>query len=467
MITEDELKEVSGEIATAPDNGLGELYDRLVAMLNAEPDDHRIRFLFATVACRARHHGVAKAILEPMLRSHGNWGALRVNYGMTLDGLGDMQGALHQYRHAVSDPRVDKANLHSNRATALIKLGQYEEADQACVEALKVDPNHKEASMTRGFSRIALGDLGPGWDLYEKAVGTKHRISTDYGVPQWAGEIRARVIVHGEQGLGDEIMYASCIADIADRCDAVAVDCDSRISKLLRRSFFNLPNVTVYGSRSAKDRPWVADFKPTHSMGIGSLPKHFRRAPADFPRRTYLCADGPMTTMYRALVSGVHLERSEHTPDQIIGIAWSGGTVETKEKLREIPVEAFAPLIKKYPRAAFVSLQYREDAQAQIAESGLPIQHHVWATGKGASYEHTAAMIAACDRVIATDTTVIHAAGAMGVPTDCLLSTPCMWGHGPWQNDKSAWYPSVRLLRRPVDHDWARYIVHLASQSIL
>lgn len=462
MIAEDELRELSGEIATAPDGALGDLYDRLVAMLNESPDDHRLRFLFATVACRAKHLGVAKAILEPMLRSHGNWGALRVNYGMTLDGLGDMEGALHQYRHATSDPKVDKSNLHANRATALIKLGRYEEASEACTESIKLNPDNKDAAISKGFARIALGDLGPGWDLFNRAVGTKHRISIDYGVPHWRGEERGtRLIVHGEQGLGDEIMYASCIADVIDRVDALAIDCDAKLSKLFRRSF---PGAQVYGSRNAKDRPWLGEFRPTHSIGIGSLPGRYRREASDFKPRAYLQSDPALRLMYRSLIEATH---GAGLATEVIGIAWSGGGPETKAKLREIPLEAFAPLTHKYPNAAFVSLQYREDAQAQIDASGLSIQNHLWATGKGAGYDHTAAIISACDRVIATDTTVVHAAGAMGVPTDCLLTTPSMWVWGNWMADKAAWYPAVRLLRRPADYNWERYVTHLVNQSIL
>jgi hypothetical protein len=400
--------------------------------------------------------------MEPLLRTHGHWGALRVNFGMALDYLGDYAGALNHYRHAESDKSVDYANLYNNRASVLIKLGRYEEASNEADRALQVNHDFKEARINKGFARIAMGDLEMGWDNYDAAAGSQHRIAIDYGVPRWKGEPNARLIVHGEQGLGDEIMYASCIPDALAATSALAIDCDAKLSKLFRRSF---PDAQVYGSRNAKERPWVAEFKPTHSTGIGSLPAMFRRRVEDFIPRAYIKPDPALRAMYRTLFT----EADERIGTDVIGIAWSGGGPDTKEALREIPLEAFAPLIEKYDRAncLFVSLQYRDDAEAQIKASGLPIQHHHFATGKGSSYEHTAAAIAACDRIISTDTTVVHAAGAMGMQVDCLLSTPCMWVHSPWHKDKSPWYQNVKLHRMPAGHEWARHIRHLVSQGVL
>ena len=460
--TDDELKAVAVEVNDTPLTQIGDLYDRLVVMLNADPDNAKVRFLFAAVCNRAKHFGVAKAVMEPLMRTHGHWGALRTNYGMALDALGDQLGAVVQYRAALNDRIADAANIHNNMASALIKLGRYEEASNEADKALVVKPGFQGAHVNKGFARIAMGDLEQGWDNYEKAVGSDHRISIDYGVPRWKGEAGARLIVHGEQGLGDEIMYASCIPDVLASTAALAIDCDAKLAKLFRRSF---PDAKVYGSRRADSRPWVAEFKPTHSIGIGSLPAMFRRRQEDFIPRTYLAPEPAFVEMYRTLF--IRTAHNRESDGRIIGIAWSGGGPDTKEHLREIPVKAFEPLIKKYDRCTFVSLQYRDDAQAQIKASGLPIQHHHFATGKGSSYEHTAAAIAACDRIISTDTTVIHAAGAMGMHVDCLLSTPCMWVHSPWHKDRSPWYPNVKLHRMPKDSTWERHINHLVSQGVL
>lgn len=461
MMVDAEIVQLASEVDTCPDSKIGEYYDIIVGQLNREPEDHRLRLLFATIAAKARHFGVAKLTLDSLLRSHGDWGPVRFNLAMVMDSLGNQEAALRHYQFAERDPKsINMVMLHSNRATALIKLGRYEESIKACDKSLAIDCEFKDALITKGFGLLSLGKLAEGWDHYQQAMGGKHRRHIEYGVPLWKGEPDCRVILHGEQGIGDEIMYASCIPDVIAISSMVAVDCDARLSAILKRSF---PNALVMGSRTAKpeQKAWVEKFKPTHSISLASLPVFYRRTPEAFPKSVYLRPKPSYKAMYRKLF------QHETGKEKLIGIGWSGGTADTKEVEREIPLEAFAKLIEKYPDHGFVSLQYREDAQAQIDASGLPIHHFQFVTGKGASYEHTAAAIAACDKVVSTDTTAIHAAGAMGVPTHCLLSTPPMWVHAPWQGKSSPWYRDVALHRKPEGKDWLSYINSLVAQGDL
>lgn len=460
MMSQEELTELYSEVNRCPKSKLGEYYDTVVGQLNLYPHDYRLQLLFASVCQRSRHTGVAHAVIQHLIRAHGDRGAVRFQYGAILDQLGDHKGALHQYALARKDPAANVSMLHSNISTAQLKLGNFAAALSAADEATRLEPGMPEAGVNKAFALINMGCLQEGWQAYELALKTDTRTAIDYGLPIWDGEKDARVIVHGEQGMGDEIMYASMLDELKAQVAAVAFDCDPRLSVLFKRSF---PEITVVGSRAAKreQKAWLAKFNGTHQIAIGSLCKFFRNSVGSFPRTPYLKAHPDYTRAYRALLCD-----DRETP--IIGLAWSGGTADTRDADREIPLEVFRQIIEAQDEfTIFVSLQYREDAQAQIDESGLPIVHHHGITGRGASYEHTAAMIAACDRVIATDTTVIHAAGALGVQTDCLLSTPCMWVHAPWQKERSAWYGSVKLHRKSEGEDWASYIEHLTRNKIL
>jgi len=470
MIEKSDLIALSSRLDAADDADVGALYDEIVGMLNVEPDDHRLRYLYGAVANRARQFGLAKSVLEPMLRTHGNWGALRMTYGLVLDAIGEYEQALEHYSVAERDKLVTRDNLAANRASAYLKLGRYDDAYRTLITVVdncKTDDVIHNVQTNMAFACIALGDLEQGWRWYEGALGTPQRGLTDFGVPRWDGSKDARVLVYPEQGLGDEIMYLGMLPELIAVTAAVAVECDPRLSLLFKRSF---PGVKVAGSRHSKGpKPWVEEFAPTHQLAMGSLPKFFRPTKDDFKKQPqgYLKENGAYAAMYESLVHTTAGNSQPYGNREIIGIAWSGGRYNTQEKRREIPLSAFAPLIEKYPNAIFVSLQYRKGAAEEIELSGLPIQHHEFATGLGASYDHTAAMIAACTRIIATDTTAIHAAGAMGVRVDCLLNTPCMWVHAPWHNDQSAWYPSVKLRRKPEDMEWPRYINHLVSQGLL
>src|SRR3546814_16287090 len=63
-----------------------------------------------------------------------------------------------------------------------------------------------------------------------------------------------------------------------------------------------------------------------------------------------------------------------------------------------------------------------------------------------------AAQVAAMDMVITTSNTTAHMAGALGRPTWVMLhqgiSPHWYWGR---DGETTPWYPSLRLLRQPVD----------------
>jgi ADP-heptose:LPS heptosyltransferase len=63
-----------------------------------------------------------------------------------------------------------------------------------------------------------------------------------------------------------------------------------------------------------------------------------------------------------------------------------------------------------------------------------------------ADWQATAQVLEQLDGVISVDTAVAHLAGSLGLPTLLLLPEPCDWRWGR-QGDRSAWYPTLRLLR--------------------
>lgn len=455
------------ELDAADPEYVGKMFDRVTAQLNDEPDSPQLRCLYAMICVRAHHYGVAKAVLDGLLTTHGNQWPVRVANGVLLTGLGRYDEALRHYaaanKLAKATPGANSAMVYSNMAVAAIRNGDNDLAIGYAEQALELDPNMREAAITLGFGQLYRGELEAGWDNYERGYGILQRERIDYGVPLWRGEHGARLVIHGEQGIGDEIMYASCIGDVLDTLpEAVMLDCDPRLAALFRRSF---GGIQVVGSRRSKTKPWLAEFRPTHSISIASLPVMYRRRREDFNPRPYLIPDGKLVAGYRAMV-----QHAAGSDKPICGLAWSGGSKDTKADLREIPMEAVKLIVDRWGGGySFVSLQYRDDAQAQIEVSGLPIVHLPFITGKSlsASYDHTAALIAACDWIVATDTAAVHAAGALDVSTNCLLTTPSMWVHGEWQGAQSPWYATVLLHRKPAKTGWVDYIKQLIERNEL
>ncbi|MEL0111512.1 MAG: hypothetical protein VW835_07245, partial [Rickettsiales bacterium] len=72
-------------------------------------------------------------------------------------------------------------------------------------------------------------------------------------------------------------------------------------------------------------------------------------------------------------------------------------------------------------------------------------------------FADTAAILRQLDLLISVDTSVVHLAGAVGVPAWALIpfSPDWRWLYG---RDDTPWYDSVRLFRQESPRDWAEVV---------
>jgi ADP-heptose:LPS heptosyltransferase len=149
-------------------------------------------------------------------------------------------------------------------------------------------------------------------------------------------------------------------------------------------------------------------------------------------------------------------------PRPRIGIAWQGNALHPRDGRRSIPLAAFAPVVRAWAgRAAFISLQ-KGPANDAIAAAALPlIDFGVDLDGDYDAFVDTAAVMAALDLVITSDTAVAHLAAALGVPVWVVLARPCDWRWGR-EGDRSAFYSTARLIRQRHPGDWSGAMDELA-----
>lgn len=358
------------------------------------------------------------------------------NLGMVIDATARHGEARDAFMRA-HKLEPGNAGYIANVAMTYSEEERYDEARKWAGKALKIDPGHVGALGTLGFADLAQGKWQAGWAGFDTALGGKFRRRIDYGLPEWKGERNAKVIVYGEQGLGDEIMYASCVADLAKVVgwDNIALDVDSRLQNLFRRSF----PCEAYGTRR-DEKHWMSP-KWTHAMAMGSLPGFFRPSPESCPAVPYIKPSPELLAMYRALIEQSAGGR------KTVGITYSGGTRATGKKDRAVGLETWRPLIEANPHICWVSLEYRDDAGAEIEASGLPVAHHRFAVGKGADYDHTTAYIAALDHAVGISTTALHAAGSVGLDPIILVPRKPMWLYGRGIGDRFPWY-GARVFRQ-------------------
>lgn len=419
----------------------------VVSLLNGNPDDPKALFMAGVVHASAGRFGMAIAFLRQCVALAPKRAEPWNNLGMALESIGRCGDAREAFERALS-LSPGHATYIANLALTWLQEGDAMRAVNLAEQALRIDPGQTGARVTRGFARLQTGRWAEGaWDDVSLALGGKYRKRLDYGLPEWTGQDDAHVIVYGEQGLGDEILYASCLPDVVERARKVTLDCDERLAGLFARSF---PTVEVHGTRRAEGVPWLGG--QTHQIAIGELPRLFRYRPTDCPGHPYLSADPDRHAMYDALQA----RHDRGLPR--IGIAWTGGTAGTAGHRRRLDPALFAPLTE---RAALFSLQYDDPGPA------WPALHWQRATGRGVDFDETAAFIAALDGVIAVDTTAAHAAGALGVPTIVLVHDRCNWICASWQVDRSVWYGSVQFFRQLADEPWADTMARFLRSEML
>lgn len=370
-----------------------------------------------------------------------NW----LNFGRCAEDLWKAAEAERAYNRAISitNRQSTKVMCLGNLAAMHIDHGRFDKAEEYIQKAMKLDPTSRTVVSNLGFVQLARGNWAEGWRNYHQNIGTDWRKRVQYGdEPEWDGSPGQAVVLYGEQGLGDEICFASLIDDAARVCRKVIVDCDHRLERLYKRSF---PQAVIYGTRHAKRRDgakWAKEDQAIDaSLPIGQAAEFFRQSPSDCPQQPYLIADPERIEMWKALWA------KKGKP--AIGIAWSGGIPKTGEKFRYAGLDAFAGLLEL--DAHFVSLQYKGD------EKHPKVHEYPYAT-RTQDYDDTAALVASLDLVVSVPTAVVHLAGALGTKVIAM--------HGPMD----CWKYACGIPFHPAEHiqwqgDWRKTIGAAAQRA--
>lgn len=433
-----------------------EAFKILIEALNRDPDDAHALFLLGTIYVKADYYGPALLMFKRAMELRPDKHQIINNVGMALESLGrdEEARAYFEKAHALAPHHAPYA---SNVATTWLQ-DDPEQAERWAAKALKADPEATGGHVTMGFAQLGQAKYATGWDHYKYAIGTKWRIKYDYDLPDWDGQPVECLIVAAEQGLGDEIMFMTCLPDLLKHARLVIVDCDPRLEGLFRRSFQKYGRVVVHGTRG-RESHWLADSGATHQTQMGELARFYRRSLDSFlGSDPYLVPDPDMVQMYSALV------RKHAGQKQRVGLCFTGGSFVSAHMTRDIDVAAFRPFIEKHQHThEFFSLEYAPDAADRIAASGLPIHHFPYAVGKGVDYDHTAAFIATMDIVIGTGTTAHHAAGALGRPNIEFVPARHTWQYAKALGNRFPWYKAARLFRQEQNETWAQVIQRLTD----
>lgn len=347
--------------------------------------------------------------------------------------------------------------------SVLSYLGRFDEALQYIERELAQQPNNPNLRMQRANIRLLHEDFEHGWPdyAYRTLVGSANLRILPF--PVWRGEALTgkKVAVVAEQGLGDQIMFASCLPDLLDQGPRqVIVEVIKRISPTLERSF---PKCTFIPTDQNHVVDWISDHPDVDFyIHAGDLPARFRLQAADFPRSDrYLVADDQKVDKWRNIITA--WERTEGAPGAHrprIGISWRGGTPGTRAAARTLDAVEFTRLSSRFD-ATWVCLQYGdvEDALRHVQSQGLSMAY--WPESIS-DLDEFAAMIESLDLIISVCNTTIHYAGALGKETWVLAPSIPEWRYGLTFRHMP-WYPSTTVMRQETPGDWAGLLEQVAA----
>jgi tetratricopeptide (TPR) repeat protein len=386
-----------------------------------------------------------------------------INLGRLLYGSGDADEAIQCLDRAVAmEPRNTEAQYEYG--LALMHVGRPKAAIERFEKALDLDSNHLDAGFNLSLARLLVRDYANAWPLYDlrlqtlKELGGSSRVLVDPGIRHLKNPSELHggpLLVLGEQGLGDEIMFASVLPEILRVVPDTTLTADPRLVGLFERSF---PGLTVV-PHPPDDRGAVNAIPGRRRYFLGSLMKLFRNRLDCFPGSSYLVADHTKREKMRARVT--QLGRGAK-----IGIMWRGGVGGQREGLRSLSLaELLVPL--QGGGRHWISLSHLPAADRETAaytESfGTPV-HHWPDVLRSDDYDDTAALIRELDLVVSVTGTVAHCAAALGVPTHVLVNRIPEWRYGQ-TGAATPWYSAMTLYRK--GKEWPfEALAHAVDQAV-
>jgi tetratricopeptide (TPR) repeat protein len=372
------------------------------------------------------------------------------NLGLCLRAQGRLEEAVAEYRKAL--------NLHpayapawSNLGLDLHKLGHLDEALEAFNRALALEANLTQARFSRALVLLTRGDYAQGWAEYESRMrcpeyAAGYRLPPMAGTPRpWQGEALAgkRLLLLAEQGIGDTLQFIRYASPLADQGARVGLHVrQAHVAGLLR-------NVHGLSEVHTGEAVIPAYDYYCHLLSLPRLcgTRSLDAVPADVP---YLAAPADRRAYWR--------QRLDAVPARLrVGLAWAGNPANPDDRNRSCSLHALAGLFD-LPDVTWINLQLgaeREELrtmQTSILDWG----------DEQTDYAETAALMAELDLVVTVDTSIAHAAGAMGCPVWIMLQYLADFR---WLLDRtdSPWYPTARLFRQPRIGDWPAVAVEVKA----
>ncbi len=411
------------------------------ARLAMMPDDASALHLLGVIACQRKQFDEAIALIERAVALEPCEAAFHSNLGVALWQRRHLEAALAAHERALElDP--GHAQAWYNRGLVLADLGRHTEGMTSLQGALLVQPDYPKVHWARARALLLQGDLEGGWSLYHWRwpAGANDTVPPAIEVPRWEpGRVPGRHLVWAEQGIGDEIFFATLLPAWRERIGHFSATCNARLLALFRRS---MPLIDWIASDDLLE---ASAFDTQMAMGDVAARLQIDAPGQSHPTGPALLADPARVAALRSTLC--------KPGERLVGVSWHSVNPTTGRD-RSIELARLAAVLVG-TGVRVVSLQYGDTAlevDAVRTTGGLDVQNCA-SVDNARDIDGLAALVTACDIVVTIDNVTAHLAGALGVPVCLMLPHVPDWR---WrlEGEATPWYRSMRLLRQTIRGDW-------------
>ncbi len=433
----------------------------LVKYLAAEPGHVEATNNLACVQRDQKRYGDAVETLRALLGVEPESPVLWNTLGTVLSDQGDMATALTFFEEALRhDPAFAKARY--NRANARQPLGDAAGALEDLDAALPgAESPYERAMMTmaRAMLLMTLGRIPEGFEAYEVRLDPHlpeaMRVAVE--APRWDPKIEdirgKRLLIVGEQGIADEMVFGTCIGDAIEAVGPdgkVLVAVEPRLIGLFQRAYpqavFGAHRAVKLEGRITRYVPFVEEMEDGVDAWIpmASLLAAYRPSVNRFPdRRGYLKADADRVAHWRA-------ELEKLGPGLKVGLHWKSLVLTGSRARYFSSFERWRPVLET-PGAVMVNLQCGDVADDLAAAGAAGVSIWTPPINLKDDLEDVAALSVALDLVIGPGIAGTNLAAAVGGAA-WMITAPDDWHY--LATDKYPFYPHLRFFRRDGFDAW-------------
>ena len=374
-----------------------------------------------------------------------NYAEAYANLGGILQDIGKLKDSEIYTRKAL-EINPNQAELYYNLGGILRDIGRLEDSELFLRKAIELKPDFVEAYYNLSFVLIKAKKFLEGFNHYECRWKVRNRKvfmipKLQTSKPEWTPISKGRVLLWAEQGIGDEILFASLIPDLYERVDQLIIKADERLIPLFKRSFS--PRIIYVNNNHSIDEE-----KYDFHIAMGSLLKFFRNNKEDIKKskKKYLNVNKEKSNRFRNKIKDLGLN------NKIIGISWKSNSTINENK--SLSLEQFILGIYS-PNVCFVNLQYGDN---KFEINNIKEKHniHIICLEEVDIYNNIddlAALINACDIVVSIENMLFSLVGAIGIESKILLTRNCLCFNGN-TDLHSDWFLEQDFFRQSLSGGW-------------